>query len=103
MEELITPLVTQLGMGGIAGFVVGYAVKKVLKITLVVLGVFFVGLLYMAHIGFIEINYEEVTAAFESVVVRLMEGGATLPNLLTTNLPLAGSFIFGFGIGLKLG
>ena len=34
MSELISPIVYQIGAGGILGFIVGYAVKKLLKILL---------------------------------------------------------------------
>jgi uncharacterized membrane protein (Fun14 family) len=35
MSEVISPLVFQLGLGGIGGFVVGYALKKLSKLILI--------------------------------------------------------------------
>ena len=34
MSEILTPVVYQLGLGGIGGFIVGYAIKKIVKICL---------------------------------------------------------------------
>jgi len=43
MSEVLTPLIYQLGVGRIGGLIVGYAVKKIVKVVVVLLG-----LLYMA-------------------------------------------------------
>ena len=43
MSELLTPLSTQLGMGGIGGFAVGYSLKKLAKLTAIIIGFAFDG------------------------------------------------------------
>ena len=40
MSEIVLPIVYQLGAGGILGFVVGYAIKKMMKIVAVIIGIF---------------------------------------------------------------
>jgi uncharacterized membrane protein (Fun14 family) len=45
MSELITPVVWQLGLGGVGGFVPGFALKKITKVFIVIIGVFVLTLL----------------------------------------------------------
>ena len=42
--SILTPLIAQLGVGGVGGLCVGYAVKKVAKVVAVIVGLFFLGL-----------------------------------------------------------
>lgn len=57
MSELISPVVYQLGLGGIGGFVVGFALKKITKLFIVIIGLFILALLYLSVNGVININY----------------------------------------------
>ena len=100
--NLFGPLAAQLGFGGMVGFAIGYAVKKILKIILVFIGLYFISLLYFSHVGFIEINYDRIASAFESFASKLLHGGITIPSFMTANIPFIGSFIVGFGLGLKV-
>ena len=100
--DLTSSLVAQLGFGGIVGFVIGYAVKKILKLTLIFLGLYAASLAYLQHRGFITINYDKFSEAFQSLI-SMIQGGFTLPGFLTTNIPFAGSLIVGFGLGFKAG
>jgi uncharacterized membrane protein (Fun14 family) len=40
MSEVISPIVFQLGVGGVGGFVVGFALKKLSKLVLILTGLF---------------------------------------------------------------
>lgn len=101
VEEFASP-VTQLGFGGMTDFLVGYAAKKVVKILLVVLGVYISSLLYLDHQGFISINYGRLHDGFQSLA-EMGRGGTTIPGLLTANIPFTGSFVTGLGLGFKTG
>jgi uncharacterized membrane protein (Fun14 family) len=57
MSEIITPVVYQLGLGVVGGFIVGFALKKIAKLFIVVLGIFIIALLYLGINGVISINY----------------------------------------------
>ncbi len=89
--------ILQLGIGGLAGFALGYALKKIFKIFLILLGLYVASLLYLANAGIIEIRYE-----------KLFPAGLNLTQLARNwaevflNLPVAG-FVVGFVIGLKRG
>jgi uncharacterized membrane protein (Fun14 family) len=39
LSEVVSPLVFQLGVGGVGGFIVGFALKKLSKLVLVLIGV----------------------------------------------------------------
>ena len=48
MSEIITPVLSQVGLGGVGGFVVGFALKKLTKLFIVVIGLFVLALLYLS-------------------------------------------------------
>ncbi|MBA7642278.1 hypothetical protein ES703_49967 [subsurface metagenome] len=102
MSELLTPLSTQLGMGGIGGFAVGYSLKKLAKLTAIIIGFAFVGLQYLAYKGIIAINY----AALKSWASSLMGQAGDAQGLIVdifANVPYAAAFTGGFLLGLKKG
>ena len=76
--SIITPLVTQLGVGGIGGLCVGYALKKVAKIVAFILGISFLGLQYLAYEGIISINY----GSLEVWANNLIKGAGVLERVL---------------------
>ena len=57
MSEIITPVVYQLGLGAVGGFIVGFVLKKIAKLFIIVLGIFIIALLYLGVKGVIGINY----------------------------------------------
>ncbi len=102
MVDLTTPIVTQLGIGGIGGFLVGYALKKVAKIFAILLGLAILAGLYLAQVGVISVNYDRLTSAVSGALPLLGKAGDLLVHL-TANLPFAGAFIGGLVFGLKKG
>ena len=101
MSEVVIPIVYQLGVGGIGGFLVGYAVRKVAKIVAVILGIFLLSLISLAHIGAISVNYDKLLEVLSKLTIPEQAAELLIPVL--ANLPFAGSFIVAFLIGLKKG
>ena len=100
--SILTPLIAQLGVGGIGGLCVGYAVKKVAKVVAVIIGLFFLGLQYLAYKGVIDVNY----GALEEWGANALGSTVAAESVLTAmiaNLPFAASFVLGFGMGLRMG
>lgn len=101
----VMPWVQQLGFGAVAGFVAGYALKKVGKVVAIVLGVLFVTLQLLAWSGFIAVDW----GAIQRRVDPLLEGESLqrswsgLLALLTFNIPFAAAFVPGFLVGMKRG
>ncbi len=102
MVEVLTPLLTQLGVGGVAGLCVGFALKKIGKLVAVLIGIAFLGLEFLAWKGIININYDALTAWANELFaqVGVLEG---VLSAIIANLPFATSFLVGFAIGLKMG
>jgi len=102
MSELFSPLVYQLGIGGIGGFIVGYTIKKVSKLIVILIGVFIIVLLYLGTQGVISINYEALWKALEGSFSFAGQAAGWLIGLISL-IPFMGSFIVGFLLGFKLG
>ncbi len=100
--DFLTPIIAQLGVGGVGGLCVGYALKKIAKITAVIIGVGFLVLQYLAYEGIITIDY----GALKDWALGLTGQASGLMGVLTSilaNLPFASSFIVGFVLGFKKG
>jgi uncharacterized membrane protein (Fun14 family) len=102
MSEVVSPIVFQLGVGGIGGFVVGYALKKLSKLILVLIGLFVLALIYLSTQGILNINYSALWDALSHLIGSAGSAFNWLVGLISL-LPFAGSFIVGFLLGLKLG
>jgi len=102
MSEVISPLVYQLGIGGIGGFIVGYALKKLSKLIVVLIGIFIIALIYLSTQGIISINYQALWNAAAGLVGGAEQAASWLVGIISV-LPFIGSFIVGFLLGFKLG
>jgi uncharacterized membrane protein (Fun14 family) len=102
MSDILPSIVYQLGVGGIGGFLVGYAIKKISKLIVVLIGLFILLLLYLGTSGIIDINYEKLVEALTGLFVFAGQAAAWLISLLSL-LPFMGSFIVSFALGFKLG
>lgn len=102
MSEIVSPLAFQLGVGGVGGFIIGYALKKLSKLVLFLTGVFVLALIYLSTRGIININYDALWNALSSLFGSAGSAFSWLVGVISV-LPFAGSFIAGFLVGLKLG
>jgi len=99
MDELLTPIVYVLAIGGVAGYFIGYFIKKLLHLALTI-GVFAFLLMYMVYTNAIDLNLDELVATvtkFADVLGPL--GFATLAS----STPFVGSFVVGLVLGLRRG
>ncbi|MDI6847347.1 MAG: FUN14 domain-containing protein [Candidatus Bathyarchaeia archaeon] len=102
MSAVLPSVVYQLGVGGIGGFIVGYAMKKISKLIVVLIGLFITFLLYLGTRGIISINYAELWKALEGLLSFAGQAATWLIGFISL-LPFMGSFIAGFVLGFKLG
>lgn len=102
-NDIWVNLAFQAGGGFILGFAVGYAVKKVLKILVIVLGLFTIGLLYLANQGIISVNYDALARKIEGAANTTVSTGLGFKSYVLANVPFAATFIVGFGVGFKIG
>lgn len=97
MSEVIIPIAYQLGIGGIGGFFVGYVVRKVVRIAIII-GVVVFSIVYLAYSNVINIDYDELVG-MTSVTEPVL--GLLAP--LLSAFPFLASFFIGIFFGLKKG
>jgi uncharacterized membrane protein (Fun14 family) len=102
LSEVITPIVYELGLGAVGGFVVGFALKKIAKLFIIVLGIFIVALLYLGASDIVSINFGSLWSAVGSWLGGASQAASWLVGLITI-IPFIGSFAVGFFLGFKLG
>lgn len=102
MNDVLTSIIYQLGLGGLGGFIIGCVVKRLTKLLAVLTGFFLFALAYLGYKGVITINYEKLTEAAETLIGATGKAVEWLVPVVAT-LPLTGSLIGGFLLGLKIG
>ena len=101
-SSYLTPLLLQLGVGGIVGLCIGYAVNKIAKIVAVIIGLFALGIIYLETQGLISVDWLGVEAWGNTALSSLAQLEGAL-GMILSNLPFAGGALIGFGIGIKMG
>ncbi len=86
-----------MGYAGFAGFVVGFAVRRVLNLFLLLLGLYILSLMWLASKGIISVNWDQLFVLFRG----MFEGFTAFVQGLIKKLAFAGSFAIGFAIGFK--
>ncbi len=102
MSEILPSLGYQLGIGAIGGFIVGFAVKKISKLIVIIIGIFIIALLYLGVKGIISINYEALWTALANSLGMASSAFSWLIGVISL-IPFIGSFIVGFVLGFKVG
>ena len=100
-------LATSLVSGTVVGIIIGYAVKKVLRIGLVIVGIFFAGIAYLRFQGILNVDWDKIELVSKNTIMTVMNSDTTgnTTNLIFSNfgLPLTGSMAVGFAIGFMNG
>lgn len=87
-----------LGMLGATGFLIGYAIKKLVKVFLFFVGLFLLMLVGLEYMGAIKIYYDKLGEALLSALTSLQ---GLLPQIMPV---LSGLFYsLSFGTGFLLG
>ncbi|MDQ3397525.1 MAG: FUN14 domain-containing protein [Deinococcota bacterium] len=99
------PYLGQLTFGALAGFSVGYALKKVGKLLAVALGLLFITLQVMAYYDFVNVNWLRIQESVDPLLDAdsLDRAWHGLVALLTANVPFAAAFVPGLLLGLRRG
>ena len=97
---------SQVGLGAILGFAVGYTAKKFLKVALVVVGILVVLGALLEQYGYITVHWTRV----EELYARHIEAAGGFRGLaeswartLGALIPVTGSFLVGFLLGMRRG
>ena len=77
IESNIMPFVSTIGFGGIVGFLVGFALKRIMKILAVIAGVFFVALLYLESQHIVNVNWDKLQTISNGILSTIITTAAT--------------------------
>jgi uncharacterized membrane protein (Fun14 family) len=96
------------GGGFLLGAVAGYAIKKVMRIAAVVIGLFVAALAYLSYRGWVDVKWATMEDASKSTltnaseqVIHALNNTAHPSTLGASGLPIAATF--GFVPGLMMG
>jgi uncharacterized membrane protein (Fun14 family) len=114
--ESFGPAAATLGGGFFVGVLIGYALKKVIKIIAVVVGLFLAGLAYLQYHQIANINWNKLQTVSEGAIITLANLTMQIPAVgYTSNqaasyfamtsfgILLTGSMSAGFTIGFMKG
>ncbi len=102
LSNLLTPLVGELGIGGVGGFLVGFAIKKAAKIMALIIGLFFLSLQYLAYQNIITIDYGALQL-YANQILGQTAGAQTWLTDFIVHAPFGAAFVGGLYIGLQKG
>jgi uncharacterized membrane protein (Fun14 family) len=118
--ESFGPAAATLGGGFFVGILIGYALKKVIKLLAVIVGLFLAGLAYLQHYQIANINWNKLQTVSEGAITTLSTAIVQIPGfgdsshaatvtassslaMTTFGIPLTGSMSAGFTIGFIKG
>ena len=108
-------LAVTIGGGFFGGILIGYALKKIIKIVAIIAGFFLAALAYLQYQQIASLNWDKLQAISENTLTTLANATQQIPGfdgygnapteLVMTNLgiPLTGSLAIGFTIGFMRG
>eukprot|EP00730_Choanoeca_flexa_P002033 TRINITY_DN10884_c0_g2_i2.p2 TRINITY_DN10884_c0_g2~~TRINITY_DN10884_c0_g2_i2.p2 ORF type:complete len:139 (+),score=31.44 TRINITY_DN10884_c0_g2_i2:169-585(+) len=103
------PIMSNMTVGGVAGYCAGTAVKKVSKAVATVVGMSFLALQLLAFNGYVVVNWEKIEGDIRSIVDKDGDGKVDaefwqtqMQKILNYQLPASfAGFGVGFGLGLR--
>ena len=99
INESIAPILFQLCIGGIGGFLIGYALRKFFKIALI-LGAIVFSLILLAYTNIINVDYDGMSNMASSFITTIDPALDILTPLLA-HVPFIVSLIVGLFIGFR--
>lgn len=108
VEEPATPLerslpyVTEGSFFGLIGFALGYATRKFVKLGLILLALFFVGLQALVWTGTVSVDWSGMLGKLNALLFNLREN-ESMTQFLTRRIPSAGGMLAGYFIGFQRG
>jgi uncharacterized membrane protein (Fun14 family) len=96
-----------IGAGFFGGLLLGYALKKVVKLLAIIVGLFLAGLAYLQSEKIASVNWDRVEDTISTIANAVTNtlNGYNIESLATTSLgiPLTGGMSAGFAIGFMKG
>ncbi|ABR56458.1 FUN14 domain-containing protein [Methanococcus aeolicus] len=98
----IMQFVPDLGTGAIAGVVIGWGLKKAIKLVIALISLYFLSLAYLANLGVISINKDALLGMVGNMGSSVITYGNQMVGLIHS-LSLGAGFAGGLAIGFKKG
>ncbi|WP_297549845.1 FUN14 domain-containing protein [Thermococcus sp.] len=99
MEFNINTMFSDMGVGAIVGFVTGYALKKLMKLAMALIGVYVLSLFYLQQKGVITINTDKLFNLTNNITQQVVNVSQKVLGIL----PGTSAFVAGFYLGFKKG
>ncbi|MDQ3847335.1 MAG: FUN14 domain-containing protein [Thermoproteota archaeon] len=106
-------MLTSASSGGVAGFLIGYAVKKGIKIIIGIAGLLLAGLAYLNYKGLVTVDWEKIVSVSNKAITEISVASTSyassvmdnqvVPTMMNFGVPLTGSFAAGFILGCLKG
>ena len=80
MIENLGSIGATIGGGFFAGILIGYALKKVVKVVAVVFGLFFAGLAYLQYQQIIDIKWAKLQSVSQNAVTTIANATIQIPR-----------------------
>jgi uncharacterized membrane protein (Fun14 family) len=116
--EIFGPTAATMGGGFFVGVLIGYALKKVIKLVAVIVGLFLAGLAYLQYHQVANINWNKLQQVSEGALTTVANLTMQIPGITddghaaatasslamnSIGIPLTGSMSAGFTIGFIKG
>jgi len=99
INESLVPIIFQLCIGGIGGFLIGYAMRKFFRLAMIIGVVVFVFII-LAYTNVINVDYGGLSEIASNFVNAINPALDMLTPLLA-HIPFIASLIFGFFVGFR--
>ena len=107
-------LATSIGIGGFLGFLMGYAIKKILKIIMIAAGSLVGITYYLQYNGVIALNWAKMEETMSNLMTHMNGFNLNTPffpgisdqfihAISASGIPLTGGFAAGFAFGISKG
>ena len=96
------PVVSEASFFGLIGFALGYTSRKVIKLCLIFIAVFFIGIQGLSYAGVLNVDWSRAVRLVNDVVLNLKEN-RTFLEVLKDRIPSAGALTAGYLLGFKRG
>jgi uncharacterized membrane protein (Fun14 family) len=113
MVQNIESLGVTISGGFFIGILIGYALKKVVKLFAIVVGLFFAGVAYLQYQQILNINWNKLQATSQNLLSNLANAATQIPwfnvnghdtlTIMNLGIPLTGSMSMGIAIGFLKG
>jgi uncharacterized membrane protein (Fun14 family) len=109
ITDVFTSISATIGGGFFGGVLLGYAIKKVVKLIAFIVGVFIAGLAYLQYQQIASFDWNRiegvVTATLGNITSQISSGQDGVATLAMSNfgIPLTSSMSAGFAIGFMKG